>query len=215
MKIRKRNARPDVPGTFLIELGWNSLQDNLDEMDIIPFSSRTVNLYYFYNIPLGKGKFELMPGIGLGLDRYSFDDDITLSQSNTTGNVTITDLDFDNVQKTLLVSNYIDIPLELLFYSNPDDKRRSFKIGIGGKFGLKYSSHTKVKYDNEDGATVIEKDKRDFGLNPIRYGATGRIGLGGFSLFFYQSLSNLFEDGQGPMNTETRNLTIGLSFIGF
>ncbi len=213
MKIRKRNARPDIPGTLLIELGWNILQSNPSEMEIGTLGSRTFNLYYFYNIelPFAGNRFELMPGFGVGLDRYRFEDDITLSETN---NVEIVELEDVDVQKSMLVSNYFDIPVELRFYANPNDKKRSFKIGVGFKGGVRFSSHTKVKFE-DNGNNVKSKEKRDFGLNRFRYGLTGRIGIGGFNLFYYHSLSELFESGEGPMDSAATNITVGLSFAGF
>ena len=217
MKIRKRNARPDIPGTFLIELGWNILQDNPKAMEISTIGSRSLNLYYFYNIelPVGGGRFELMPGFGVGLDRYKFDDDVTLTESNgSNGVVSIDTLDLDDVSKSMLVANYFDIPVELRFYANPNDKRRSFKVGVGFKAGMRFSSHTKVKYE-DDGDAIKNKNKRSFGLNRFRYGVTGRIGIGGFNVFYYQSLSELFESGEGPLESTATNITVGLSFTGF
>ena len=213
MKIRKRNARPDIPGTLLVELGWNILRDNPSEMEIGTLGSRTFNLYYFYNIelPFASGRFELMPGFGVGLDRYRFEDDITLASNNDVEIVELEDLD---VTKSMLVSNYFDVPLELRFYANPNDKKRSFKVGLGFKAGIRFSSHTKVKYE-EDGNNVIEKEKNIFGLNRFRYGVTGRIGIGGINFFYYQSLSELFESGEGPLDSAATNVTVGLSFRGF
>ena len=33
MKIRDRSARPDIPGSFIIDIGWNLLQDAPDNME--------------------------------------------------------------------------------------------------------------------------------------------------------------------------------------
>ena len=152
-----------------------------------------------------------MPGFGVGLDRYRFEDDITLASNNDVEIVELEDLD---VTKSMLVSNYFDVPLELRFYANPNDKKRSFKVGLGFKAGIRFSSHTKVKYE-EDGNNVIEKEKNIFGLNRFRYGVTGRIGIGGINFFYYQSLSELFESGEGPLDSAATNVTVGLSFRGF
>ena len=214
MKIRKRKARPDIPGTLLVELGWNILQSNPSEMEIGTLGSRTFNLYYLYNIelPFAAGRFELMPGFGVGLDRYRFEDDITLSAAGD--NVDIVELEDLDVTKSMLISNYFDVPVEVRFYANPNDKKRSFKVGVGFKAGIRFSSHTKVKYEEGDN-NVILKEKNIFGLNRFRYGVTGRIGIGGFNIFYYQGLSELFESGEGPLDSTATNITVGLSFVGF
>ncbi|MTI19941.1 hypothetical protein E1176_02805 [Fulvivirga sp. RKSG066] len=218
----ERKGRPNVPGTFLIELGWNVLQDAPESMDMSIIGSRTLNMYYFYDVRLGNSKFYVLPGFGVGLDRYKFDNDnSTINQfENNNGQIVsrIQDAfaatDSVDVKKSMLITNYFDIPLEFRFYANPDDRKRSFKAGIGAKFGMRFSSHSKLKFE-QDGENIKVKDKSSFELNRFRYGVTGRVGVGGFNVFYYQSLSELF-DGRSPTGTEdTSNITIGLSFTGF
>lgn len=210
---RERKGRPDVPGTFLIELGFNLLQDAPDVMDTKVSGSRTLNLYYYYDKQIGNSGFFFFPGIGAGLDRYSFDENITLQQAED-GIVSIDSSMSEELDKSLLSVNYLDIPVELRFYTNPNDRKRSFKVGLGAKFGMRFSSKTKLKFEENDENIKI-KNKRGYELNRFRYGVIGRIGVGGFNVFYYQSLSDLF-DGDSPAGTEdTSNITIGLSFTGF
>ncbi|ELR70309.1 hypothetical protein C900_03994 [Fulvivirga imtechensis AK7] len=220
MKIRKRAARPDIPGTFLIDIGWNLLQSEPSTLELSLMGSRTLNMYYYYDMPIGNSNFVFMPGIGVGLNRFKFDNDVTLVHAqDTDGNdvVAVSDLSTGlagaDIKKSMLIANYIDIPIEFRFYANPDDKKRSFNVSVGGRAGIRFSSHTKLKYEL-DGENVKTKNKRDFGLNRFRYGLTGRIGIGGFNLFYYHSLSEMFDGG--PFGTEnTSNITVGLSFTGF
>lgn len=213
---KEKKGRPDVPGTFLIELGWNILQEAPESMDTKIFGSRSLNMIYFYDIQIGNSKFSFLPGIGVGLDRYKFDNNVTLNQGLDADNNTVVTVDTlaTDLDKSMLITNYFDIPLELRFHTNPGDKKRSFNVGVGVKGGVRFSSLTKTKYD--DGIeNVKEKNKRSFELNRFRYGVTGRIGVGGFNVFYYYSLSEMF-DGNGPQGTEnTTNMTVGLSFKGF
>ena len=211
MKIRERQkkaARPDIPGNLMFEFGLNTLQDVPAPMENSVFGSRTVNFYYTYNVPLGNFGLFVVPGIGVGLDRYKFDNDFTLAQRSD-GVITFEDITELSPEKSHLVANYVDIPLELQWYLNPSDPRRSFHIGFGGKIGILFASHTKIKFD--DGVEVVKvKDKRTFGLNQFRYGLTARMGYGGFNAFGYFSLSPLFEDG--PAGTlDTANMLFGIS----
>ena len=220
MKIRNREARPDIPGSFVIDFGFNALQSSPESLETGMIGSRTVNLYYYRDIAIGNSNFVLMPGIGVGLDRYKFDENITLTQSadaNGDNMVSITDLNTAlpdaDFKKSHLITNYIDIPLEVRYYVNADDKKRSFNIGVGGKAGILFGAHTKLKYDLNDEANKI-KEKKEYGLNRFRYGLTGRIGIGGFNFFYYHSLSTMFDDG--PAGTEdTSNITVGISVTGF
>ncbi len=211
MKIRerqKKTARPDIPGNLMFEFGLNILQDNPPPMETAVFGSRTANFYYTYELQFGKSGFFFVPGLGLGLDRYKFDGDYTLQQ-NSDGSVVFSDISELSPKKSHIIANYFDIPLELRFYVNQNDRRRSFFVSFGGKFGVLFASHTKIKYD--DGVEMIKvKDKRTFGLNRFRYGLTGRMGFGGFSAFGYFSLSELFETG--PVGTlDTANILVGIS----
>lgn len=220
MKIRERAARPDVPGTFVIEIGWNFLQSAPSVLDANIIGSRTANLYYFYDMPIGNSNFVFMPGIGLGLNRFKFDNNVTLVEGvDADGNnvVSVADLDATlagaDIKKSMLVANYVDIPIEFRFYANPDNRKGSFHVSVGGRAGVRFSSHTKLKYKLDD-ENVKTKNKRDFGLNRFRYGVTGRIGVGGFNVFYYQGLSEMFDEG--PDGTvDTSNVTVGLSFTGF
>ncbi len=213
MKIRKRQARPDIPGTLLIELGFNLLQNNDPSIDIELLGSRTLNLTYLYEKRIGNTNFFVMPGIGVGMDRYKFDEDVTLSR-NFDNTVSFDTINTGGIKKSMLVTNYLDIPLEVRFLANPEDSKRSFKVGVGFKAGILLSSHTKIKADIDDNQFKT-KVKNDFNLNRFRYGVVGRIGVGGFNVFYYQSLNALFEKDKGPIQTEANNITIGLSFTGF
>lgn len=218
MEIRKRQARPDIPGIFLIEFGWSGLSSAPNEIDIANIGSRTVNFYYMYDFPIANSKFSFRPGIGLGLDRYKFEDDVTLANDiDVAGEdiIVVSPLTGFDVSKTQLITNYIDIPLEFRFYTNPQDRKRSFRLGVGGKVGLRFSSLTKIKFE-DDGENVKLKSKDSFGLNRFRYGVTGRVGFAGVNFFYYQSLSELFESGEGPAGTDnTTNFTVGISITGF
>src|SRR5258705_3266336 len=66
----KKVARPDIPGTFVFDFGFNRAR-------LIPLNfrqgfwgSRTVNLYYQYPLRIARTKFSFVPGIGLSLERF-------------------------------------------------------------------------------------------------------------------------------------------------
>ncbi|MTI40631.1 hypothetical protein E1140_14100 [Fulvivirga lutimaris] len=217
MKIRKRQARPDVPGHLLIEFGVNLLLNDDPAIETEILGSRTLNFYYLYDFRIGNSKFFFLPGIGVGLDRYKFDEDVTLTRTVDGLGEKVTTFDTistGGIKKSMLATNYLDIPLELRFYGNPNDQRRSFKVGVGFKVGMLMSSHTKIKME-QDGDVSKLKVKDNFNLTRFRYGVTGRVGVGGFNVFYYQSLTPLFEKDKGPNATEASNITIGLSFTGF
>lgn len=215
-----KKGRPNIPGTFQLDLGFNFPTEKAG-FNTSFFGSNTVNLYYFYDMRLGKSKFSIHPGVGFGLERYKFNNNKTLGYNSAQDRVFMTDVTLPNLRKTKLVTNYIDIPFEVRFSSRPDDPNRSFKVSLGFKVGLLYESFTKIKY-SEDGERKKIKDKQNFNLFPIRYGPYFRIGGGNFSVYAYYSLSPLFksrgfgkEQLGGNVAENINNLTFGISLAAF
>lgn len=208
----KSTASPDFPGTLLIDFGFNFLHDEPDDMELGFWGSKIVNIYYMSEIQLGESRFSINPGFGVGLEKYSFDNDITLQNDPGTEQVALVALEgFEDIKKSKLAANYFDIPVELRFHLNKDDFKKSLKFAIGGKAGILFSAHTKIKFEEDDETKKI-KDKETFELNRIRYGVQGRIGIGSFNVFYYQELSELFSDGNGPEGTDANSFKIGVSF---
>lgn len=215
------NARPDLPGTLRLDFGFNFLQNEPSNMGIGFFGSKVFNIAYIKDIQLGDSKVSIHPGIGLGLEKYSFSSNVTLVSSFSQGqrsSVNVVNLasiygassEFD---KTKLAVNYIDVPLEFR-YRIGNDIDRGLMVGFGGKVGFLYSAHTKVSYSRADENFSV-KTKDQFELNRFRYGITGRVGTPGFSGWYYYGLNTLFKDGKGPQGTEATQFMAGISFALF
>ena len=217
-KKKKKSARPDLPGILLIDVGFNFLPDNPDGMDVGFWGSKIVNFYYYWDIPIGKSHFSFGPGIGVGLEKYSFEDDNTFVLDND-GNTDVTALsnilgDDVEIKKSKIAANYVDIPIEFRFHLNKENHDQGFRAAIGGKVGFLFDGHTKVKYE-EDGDNKKFKQKDNFNLQRLRYGLTARIGFPGINFFGYYSLSELFESGNGPDETTAAPFNVGISISGF
>ena len=217
-KKKKQQARPDLPGILLIDVGFNFLPDSPEGMDIGFWGSKIVNFYYYWDIPIGKSHFSFGPGLGLGLEKYSFEDNNTLTRDNA-GNTQVSDL-FDlldddvDIRKSKIAANYIDVPIEFRFHVNKENHDRGFRAAVGGKVGFLFAGHTKVKYE-EDGDNKKIKRKDNFNMQRLRYGLTARIGFPGINLFGYYGLSELFESGSGPDETTATPFNLGISISGF
>jgi hypothetical protein len=219
----KKKSRPNIPGTFALDFGLN-LPSEKNGFNTNPFGSRTLNIYYYYDYRIGKSKFSLHPGIGFGLERYKFNNDKTLGYVSGPSIDTLKMIPLESViptassfKKTQLITNYIDIPFEVRFSTNPDDPGRSFKISMGFKFGVLYESFSKIKY-RENSETKKLEDKQNFNLNPIRYGPLFRIGFGPISAYANYTLSPLFKDGEGPdgaKGSKINNFTVGITLAAF
>jgi hypothetical protein len=215
-----KGDRPNIPGTFVLELGINSALDAPEKFDIGLWGSRTMNVYYTYEIRIAQSKFSLVPGFGLSLERFKFKSGATLGYDaeDSLKLILPTEGTIPGIRKSQLVTNYFEVPLELRFSTNPSDPGRSFKIGVGGRIGYMYDAFSKIKY-KEDGETKQLKDKQNFNLTRFRYGVYTKIGIGNFALFGYYNLTPLFEEGKGPYDKNVaqdfQTVTVGFSLSAF
>ncbi|WP_305982110.1 outer membrane beta-barrel protein [Roseivirga thermotolerans] len=214
--------RPDLPGALIIDVGVNNWTDAPDNLRLNNFESKTVNITYYYDLPIGNSKFTFTPGLGLGLEKFSLKDNYTLTSSlDNTGNLVVAPAQLTNqlsnvfeFGKSKFAANYVDIPLEIRFYKRKNQYSRGLRAALGGKVGLLYSSFTKYKWEDTTGENHMVKNRADYGLTRFRYGVQGRVGFGGFSLFGYYELSDKFD--VAPAGGEnTRNFTFGVSLTGF
>lgn len=211
-------ARPNIPGSFMIDLGVNQGINKPANFKQGFWGSRTVNLYYQYPMRMGRSNFSFSPGIGASFERWLFTNDYVLA--DTTDNSKDEFLlvpgkeFFGGIKKSMLVANYVEIPLEFRFDTAPEDIARSFNVALGGRIGYLFDSKMKVKY-REDSETKILKDKQNLGLSQFRYGVYTRIGVGAFNIFGFYNLTPLFEKGKGPDKTTMNSYTVGISINGF
>lgn len=218
----KRYSRPDIPGTFAIEIGVNNALDKPSNFDLGFWGSRTINLYYSYDLRLFKSKMSLVPGIGFSLERFKFRNEAVMTIYTNGDSLKLmpaADVGYSNLKKSMLITNYIDVPIELRYSSRPDDPTRSFKLGVGYRVGYMIESYAKLKYV-EDGETRKLRDGQSFRLQKFRHGLFAKLGVGNVSLFGYYNLTPLFESGKGPVEKKIpapdfNTFTIGISFASF
>jgi hypothetical protein len=210
----KKTARPDIPGTFVVEFGLNRDLGAATNFSLFLWGSRTLNLYYQYDIRLFKSKFSVVPGIGLSLERYSFKrvrrfhfnekrDSLYLIHRGESPGI---HLDTLSLKKSRLITNYVEMPIEFRYTSKPEDPAHAFKIGVGARVGYLFDSFSKLKF-HQDGQNKILKDKQDFFLNKFRYGVFAKVGIGNFSLFAYYNMNTLFQKNKSPFARDTPTLT--------
>ena len=218
----QKGDRPDIPGAFVLELGINSALDAPERFSLGLWGSRTINVYYQYELRILKSKFSIVPGIGLSLERFKFKNSATLgydpAPEDSLKLFLPSESGYTGMRKSQLITNYLDIPLELRFSTKPSDPGRSFKIAVGGRAGFMYDSFSKLKY-KDGNETKQLKDKQPWNLTKFRYGVYGKIGIGNFSLFGYYNLTPLFEEGESPGENNVvkdfQTVTVGISLSGF
>ncbi|HTE29710.1 MAG TPA: outer membrane beta-barrel protein [Chryseolinea sp.] len=217
----KPSIRPDIPGIFTFEFGFNSDLSGPDDFSLGFWGSRTVNIYYQYEFRLFHSPFSIVPGLGLSMERFKFKNEYTMGYEDNSDQVTLippAEAVVPSIKKSMLITNFVDVPIEIRYTMKPDDPTRSFKIAVGGRIGYLYDSFSKIKY-TENSETRKLKDKQDFNLNRLRYGLTGKLGFGNFMLFGYYNLTPLFEKGRGLKTDNISNdfstMTFGISLSSF
>jgi hypothetical protein len=218
--VKRSTPSPDFPGSLQIEYGLNYFYQNSREMRTNPWRSATINVYFTYPIQIGDSRFSFNPGVGIGSEKFGFEDPVTLKDSITSVTVmrNVAELPrFENMNeliRTQFVANYIDIPMEFRVHTRKNDHKRSWYIALGGKIGFNFDAKTKIKYQ-EFGRTKTYKDKFNFNVNSVRYGAIGRIGVGPINFWVYYSGSKLFR-GNKAFNFENPSMwSFGLSLATF
>lgn len=224
----KKAFRPDIPGNFLIDFGFNTAINPPANFTQGFWGSRTLNLYYHYPIQLFHSKFSLNPGAGFSFERFKLTNNYTLSNTpGADGSFSLlpaTDIltSQASISKSMLVANYFDLmPIEIRFNTNPKDPSRGINAAVGGRVGILLESHTKVEYTLGSNS-VTYKDKQTHGLNSFRYGLYSRVGIGNFNVFWFYNFSPYFSSGKGPHNsqidqtsTNMNTMTMGISLNGF
>jgi hypothetical protein len=219
---KKRKAyRPDIPGFFMVDFGFNFPNGKPANFSQGFWGSRTLNLYYHYPIRIAESKFSYNPGLGFSFERFKLTNNYTLPlQPGSDGSFALIAPQNFNAnwafKKSMIVTNYFDLmPVEFRFDTNPKDISRSFSFAVGGRVGVLIESHTKIKYSASGvSGNPIYKDKQQHGINPFRYSAYARLGVGNFNLFGYYNFSPYFASGKGPDLTTMSTMTFGLSING-
>ncbi|MGD1846844.1 MAG: outer membrane beta-barrel protein [Salibacteraceae bacterium] len=197
-----------TPISVVLNLNSTRLFDLSSSVDQKWFS-RGLDVSLHYEFQFSKN-FGFAPGIGFSTGNY-FIDGTVMSTTDSVTNITTSDIvSFDddfNFRRHKLSSNYVEIPLEFRFKSNPNATGTSYKVALGFKAGYMVNFHTK---------TVTSSNRfKDFNfddINPLRFGPTFRFAYGRFGLSGFYSLSSLFEDGKGPTITP---VALGITLLPY
>jgi hypothetical protein len=143
---------------------------------------------------------------GLGIEMYNFRFEQPISFRNTPGSYVF----FDNVHfsKNKLFVEYLTVPLQLNYQSNPDN-HKSFYASLGLSAGYLLQSHTK-QISEERGKRKVNGN---FDLNNTKLATIGELGIGSIRLYGSYSLTNLFD--KNLTNFDMAPFAIGVRFSKF
>ncbi len=170
------------------------------------------------------GKFALDYGAGLSWYNFKFQDPRTRLIKDEEG-VVFDQWDVEmQASKSKLTVVHINahfIPMLDFGYRNStrtyDDgfvqkrsryRRNGLRIGVGGYVGTRIDSYQKLVWRSTGHKSKL-REKDNFYLNNLRYGARFVLGYGEVDIFVNYDLSTMFHENRGP---ELNALTFGLSF---
>jgi hypothetical protein len=143
---------------------------------------------------------------GVGFEMYNFRLEQPISFSNTNPNK----MYFDNVsfKKNKLFVEYLTVPVQLNYHSNPDNSK-SFYASLGMSAGYLLQSHTK-QISDERGKRKVNGN---FNLNNFKMATIGELGVGGIRLYGSMSMTNLFD--KKLTNIDMAPFAVGVRFSKF
>jgi hypothetical protein len=192
--VKTKFLQLDVGINNYFEKNFNSkLPAQYQPMEPNPGKSWVVNIHAFdQQLNLIDHHFWLAYGVFFELNSYKYNSDEVMIQNIDSVAFKTSDV---ALKKNKLSCEYVGIPLMLRYESNPGNFSNSFHISAGGFGEYLIGAHTKVKSTTNDKAKVHD----DFNLNRFRYGIAARVGYGWANLFVNYSLSELLQEGTGPV----------------
>ncbi|RFS23542.1 PorT family protein [Chitinophaga silvatica] len=172
--------------------------------------NRGFNIALMYDFPFKNSKLSVAPGIGISTSGVYLKDHKMDIQG--TSNPNVASFPTTNTKKNKVATTYIEIPIELRYRTYPDNANKGFKAALGVKIGALVDAHTKLKYTGANGSKNIDKDMNKGFFNPWRFSATGRVGMGNFSIFGAYALNPLLKSDKS--NFDINSYQIGLCISG-
>jgi hypothetical protein len=188
----------------------SSLSDGDEFMNINAGKSMafTINfLQYDVDLQKQRNNIGLVTGLGWTVYNYRLDNQylLQINDDGITYGEAITD---KTVEKSKLVSSFINIPILFEAQIPSSNSRSTAYISAGVYGGFRIGSHTKTIYTNGD----KQKSRDNINLNPIQYGAMFQVGYKIIKLYATYNFSQLYEPNKGP---ELYPYSIGLSLLTF
>lgn len=194
-------------------LGNLSLPDGAGYLQQTP-KSIGVNVNLIDLVIVSNRHFGLITGLGLEMNNFRFDKNISLTQDRN--GYIVPDYSYDEagteLQKSKLTTVYLNIPLlaEFQFGRSKSGRRAPGFINFGVIGGVRLQGHTKVKYHDDDGNTHTRKQHSGLNLRNFHYGVACNIGYKWVALSAQYYPHSIFVPDEGP---NVQQVNIGLSFM--
>ena len=117
--------------------------------------------------------------------------------------------------KYKISTSYLELPIEIRYFSKPENPNKSVKIAIGVKIGTLLDAHSKGKTLVNAAGTKLkdytEKLSSKSYFNATRLAATARFGYANFTVFGSYNITQVFKD---KVATNMSLLQVGMTFSG-
>jgi len=209
--IEKEDIKP-ARDFITLSMHYDIWLNTPEEVNITGFG-RGFSGHLSYDFPIKQSHFSFAPGIGISTSNIYFDKQI-LSLNQRGDSMRFINVDTSGIESQYKSSKYnytyLEMPLELRYFSNKNNRNKGFKMSAGVKVGLLIGAKTRVKH-NIIGTSIIEKVNSRRYLATWRFVPTLRMGYGNFSVFGSYQVNSLFNPGEGPA---VYPLSIGISISG-
>lgn len=161
--------------------------------------SSNLNIWAFMQrINLIKHYVNLKFGIGVELNRYSFESNVSFKKAgvnpyNNSQNINHAFVFRDSIafSKNKLGADYATVPFMINFRTNPNYTDRGLSLSVGVSMGYLYSSRNK-QISDERGKL---KNKGNYDLRQWKFSYIGEVGLRSLRLYGSYSPNSIFENG--------------------
>ena len=205
---------------LMFQIGSDSWTGKPDSVKTGGGTSRHFNIYFMMDKPFKKNQhYSVAYGAGIGTSNIFIDPHtkVDVKSAATTLPFTHLDSNANYFAKQKVVSIYLQLPVELRYYSNPSNPGKSWKLAAGVKLGTLLKAYSKSKnYETASGASIygkgyIEKQVSKRFINATDIAVTGRVGYGLVSLDAAYHVTPVLRDGFGPVMNK---FSIGFTISG-
>lgn len=172
---------------LMLDLVYNDFYGDRDYFSS-PWQSIGFNASLMFDVVLTKGN-TMSFGWGVGYSHFSNRTKLQFTRDMVNKSTLVTEFPVGFEPKSSKFgANYIEVPLELRFRTKGHSH---FKFMIGGKIGYQLNAFSK-ETERIDGKNYATKHYNFPDSNPLRYGATVRIGIRNWAIYGAYYFSPLF-----------------------
>ncbi len=170
---------------------WEGTPDSVNKSNYSP----SVGLYLNKEFAINKSNFAVSLGVGIATTNNFFKKNQSLNlQADSSLQFVDSSLNYSKYKYSQV---FLELPIELRFYQNINNKNKGFKAALGMKVGNLLSAYTKGKYEI-GGLQYKEKHYSKRFAERWRMVPYLRIGWGNYSLIGSYQITSVFQLNEGP-----------------